>query len=83
MLPFDGGPKAHFNRIGGRESDIGEKPKERENKWTENRLPANEKRALWYWFDVNGHMAKGWKEINGKWEMFADSGEWLYTWQAN
>ncbi len=58
------------------------------NEWIEDReaekkLPANEKRTLWYWFDVNGHMAKGWKEINGKWEMFSDSGEWLYTWQAN
>ena len=54
-----------------------------EDKEAEKKLPANEKRALWYWFDVNGHMAKGWKEINGKWEMFADSGEWLYSWQAN
>ena len=31
----------------------------------------------------NGVMATGWKEIDGTWEMFSDSGEWLYTWQGN
>ena len=33
-----------------------------------------------YWFDDSGVMATGWKEIGGPWEMFADSGAWLYTW---
>ena len=36
-----------------------------------------------YWFDDSGAMATGWKEINDQWEMFADSGAWLYTWQGN
>ena len=54
-----------------------------EDKDAEDALPANQKRAIWYWFDKDGTMATGWKEIDGQWEMFADSGEWLYTWQAN
>ena len=54
-----------------------------EDKEAENRLPAGQKRAIWYWFDNDGAMATGWKEISGQWEMFADSGEWLYTWQGN
>ena len=39
--------------------------------------------SVWYWFDNNGAMATGWKQINGQWEMFADSGAWLYTWDGN
>ena len=54
-----------------------------EDKEAEAKLPEGQKRALWYWFDNSGNMAKGWKEINGQWEMFADSGEWLYTWDGN
>ena len=38
---------------------------------------------LWYWFDKNGVMAKGWKLINGKWERFSPSGLWEYTWTGN
>lgn len=49
----------------------------------EAKLPAGQKRALWYWFDNDGAMTKGWKEIDGQWEMFSDSGEWLYTWDGN
>ena len=45
----------------------------------ENALPEGQRKALWYWFDDNGAMATGWKEIDGQWEMFADSGVWLYT----
>ncbi len=54
-----------------------------EDKEAEALLPAGQQRALWYWFDWDGTMATGWKEIDGQWEMFADSGEWLYTWQGN
>ena len=54
-----------------------------EDKEAENNLPADQKRTIWYWFDNNGQMATGWKEISGQWELFDDSGEWLYTWQAN
>ena len=54
-----------------------------EDKEAEAALPEGGKRALWYWFDENGIMAKGWKEIAGRWEMFADNGEWLYTWDGN
>ena len=54
-----------------------------EDKEAEAELPAAQKRALWYWFDGSGKMAAGWKEINGQWEMFSDSGEWLYTWNGN
>lgn len=54
-----------------------------EDKEAEAKLPEGQKRALWYWFDNSGNLAKGWKEINGQWEMFADSGEWLYTWDGN
>ena len=55
------------------------------NEWIEDKdgeaaLPADEKRPLYYWFDENGCAATGWKEIDGRWEMFADSGEWLYSW---
>ena len=39
--------------------------------------------STWYWFDENGVMATGWKEINGQWEMFNNSGVWLYTWDGN
>ena len=39
--------------------------------------------STWYWFDDSGEMATGWKEIKGQWEMFADSGAWLYTWDGN
>ena len=53
-----------------------------EDKDAEAQLPAGQQRALWYWFDDNGAMATGWKEIDGRWEMFSDSGEWLYTWVA-
>ena len=49
----------------------------------EARLSADQKRELWYWFDTSGAMVTGRKEIDGKWEMFSDSGEWLYTGQAN
>ena len=54
-----------------------------EDKEAENKLPANQRKALWYWFDNNGQMASGWKEINGQWEMFDNSGVWLYTWDGN
>ena len=54
-----------------------------EDKEAEAQLPAGQKQALWYWFDNGGKMATGWKEINGQWEMFADSGLWLYTWDGN
>ena len=54
-----------------------------EDKEAEAQLPAGQQRALWYWFDWNGEMATGWKEIDGVWEMFSDSGEWLYTWDGN
>ena len=54
-----------------------------EDKEAEAQLPADQKKALWYWFDNGGKMATGWKEINGQWEMFADSGLWLYTWDGN
>ena len=53
-----------------------------EDKEAESRLPADKKRAIWYWFDNNGTMAIGWKPINNQWEMFADSGEWLYTYDG-
>ena len=53
-----------------------------EDKQAEAQLPADQKRPLWYWFDSNGSMATGWKEINGSWEMFANNGEWLYTWDG-
>ena len=48
----------------------------------ENALPEGQRRALWYWFDKSGVMAIGWKEIGGQWEMFDDSGLWLYTWDG-
>ena len=51
-----------------------------EDQEAEAKLPADQKRAIWYWFDDNGAMATGWKEIDGRWEMFADNGEWLYSW---
>ncbi len=54
-----------------------------EDKEAENRMPANQRKALWYWFDNNGQMATGWKEINGQWEMFDNNGVWLYTWDGN
>ncbi len=54
-----------------------------EDKEAEALLPADQKRALWYWFDWNGTMATGWEEIDNQWEMFSDSGEWLYSWQGN
>ena len=54
-----------------------------EDQEAEAKLPADQKRAIWYWFDDNGAMATGWKEIDGRWEMFADNGEWLYTWDGN
>ncbi len=54
-----------------------------EDREAEANLPADQKRALWYWFDNKGIMAKGWKEIDGQWEMFADNGEWLYTYNGN
>lgn len=53
-----------------------------EDKEAEAKLPAGQKRELWYWFDDNGKMAVGWKEIHGQWEMFSDGGEWLYTWNG-
>ena len=37
---------------------------------------------LWYWFDQDGTMAKGWKEIGGQWEFFAGNGVWQYTWDG-
>lgn len=54
-----------------------------EDNEAEAKMPSDQKRALWYWFDSNGKMAVGWKEIHGQWEMFSDSGEWLYTWDGN
>ncbi len=54
-----------------------------EDKDAEAKLPTGQKRELWYWFDDNGKMAVGWKEIKGQWEMFSDGGEWLYTWNGN
>ena len=54
-----------------------------EDKEAENKLPANQRKALWYWFDNNGQMATGWKEINSQWEMFDNSGIWLYTWDGD
>ena len=36
----------------------------------------------WYWFDDQGRMATGWKEIAGKWEKFSDYGQWEYTWNG-
>ena len=53
-----------------------------EDKEAEAKLPAGQKRELWYWFDDNGKMAVGWKEIHGQWEMFSDGGEWLYSWNG-
>ncbi len=53
-----------------------------EDKEAEANLPAEKKHALWYWFDQSGAMAIGWKEINGQWELFDDSGKWLYTWDG-
>ena len=53
-----------------------------EDKEAENKLPVNQRKPLWYWFDDNGQMATGWKEIDGQWEMFDDSGVWLYTWDG-
>ena len=52
-----------------------------EDKEAEEKLPANKKQEMWYWFDNTGVMATGWKEIEGKWQMFDEStGLWLYTW---
>ena len=51
-----------------------------EDKEAEKKLPEQEKRELWYWFDSDGNMAIGWKIIKGQWEYFSPSGEWLYTW---
>ena len=54
-----------------------------EDKEAEKRLPRNQKKKLWYWFDENGVMARGWKTVNGQWEMFDEqSGLWLYTWDG-
>ena len=41
-------------------------------------------KSKYYWFDTSsGSMVTGWKEIDGKWEMFSNSGIWLYTWDGN
>ena len=37
-----------------------------------------------HWYkDASGAMLTGWQVIAGRWEMFTDSGLWLYTWQGN
>ena len=60
----------------------------KQNEWfrdlkAEEELPIGKKRQLRYWFDEDGVMATGCKEIDGQWEMFAENGEWLYTWDGN
>ena len=39
--------------------------------------------GAWYYFDASGAMTTGWQLIGDQWEMFSESGEWLYTWEGN
>ncbi len=50
-----------------------------EDREAEKNLPADQKKELWYWFDENGQMATGLTEIDGKIEIFDESGLWLFT----
>lgn len=36
----------------------------------------------WYYFDANGHMVKGWKQINNVWYYFDKDDGWMYFWDV-